>query len=263
MLWRQILCCEVLRKRLYRGERKKRFFVVFLMSCRSSKLGPMSCCKHLTFHCKMSGCNLVHRLHSRWRPSRAVWDMLQNVLVLHRYTGFFFLVCVGYSLQTTIYSSWIHTWALDNKAALLTVACQDGSSLHRWLEHTHQVPVAWCVKGVWINGVFFRVFQGAAGNSHELVAYMGVQSHGFGGTQVHVIAYGLLDPSRTSISQQVGTLWGQGPRCLDGRFLQIFPGRLHLHLKKSQSKPSSISGLEEGGELRRGQSFVEVWSLSC
>ena len=26
--------------------------------------------------------------------------------------------------------------------------------------------------------------------------YMGVQSHGFGGTQVHVIAYGLLDPSR-------------------------------------------------------------------
>lgn len=28
-------------------------------------------------------------------------------------------------------------------------------------------------------------------------SYMGVQSHGFGGTQVHVIAYGLLDPSRT------------------------------------------------------------------
>jgi hypothetical protein len=27
-------------------------------------------------------------------------------------------------------------------------------------------------------------------------SYMGVQSHGFGGTQVHVIAYGLLDPSR-------------------------------------------------------------------
>ena len=29
-------------------------------------------------------------------------------------------------------------------------------------------------------------------------SYMGVQSHGFGGTQVHVIAYGLLDPSRTA-----------------------------------------------------------------
>ena len=28
--------------------------------------------------------------------------------------------------------------------------------------------------------------------------YMGVQSHGFGGTQVHLIAYGLLDPSRFS-----------------------------------------------------------------
>ena len=34
-------------------------------------------------------------------------------------------------------------------------------------------------------------------------SYMGVQSHGFGGTQVHVIAYGLLDPSRT-LGQQVG-----------------------------------------------------------
>lgn len=29
-------------------------------------------------------------------------------------------------------------------------------------------------------------------------SYMGVQSHGFGGTQVHVIAYGLLDPSRSA-----------------------------------------------------------------
>lgn len=30
-----------------------------------------------------------------------------------------------------------------------------------------------------------------------------------------------------------------------------FPGRLHLHLKKSQSKPSSISGLEEVASWKR------------
>lgn len=32
-------------------------------------------------------------------------------------------------------------------------------------------------------------------------SYMGVQSHGFGGTQVHVIAYGMLEQSRTAMAK--------------------------------------------------------------
>lgn len=55
---------RVLRNDFIEANEKKILRCVFnVMSI--IELGPMSCCKHLTFHCKMSGCNLVHRLHSR------------------------------------------------------------------------------------------------------------------------------------------------------------------------------------------------------
>ena len=61
-------------------------------------------------------------------------------------------------------------------------------------------------------------------------SYMGVQSHGFGGTQVHVIAYGLLDPSR----------------CIDGNHGNHGKALLACHGYRVKFAHSSLSELTDG-----------------